>query len=407
MKKILLIFLILLFSYSSVIACSSAIISGKVTPDGRPLLWKHRDAKEQENNLMYFKGKKYDFIGLINTQDTNGTQVWSGSNSVGFSIINTNAYNLKEGKKYKAPMDKEGFFMKEALGKCATLSDFEKMLDKTKGKRGVQANFGIIDAKGGAAYYEANPDSYEKFDVNDPKVAPAGYLIRTNFGFSGKEGEGSGYIRYRTLEEIFSQNSTQNNLSIEFLLLDATRCLKHSIFKNDLYTMDLPNDSSQTYYLSLRDYIVQGGSVSTMVIQGVKPDEDPSLTTLWTIPSFQLTSLSVPVWVSAGNQLPKVVISENEKLAPITEKALTLKQQCFPFHTHDGREYMDLSKILNKKGDGILQKLIPADKEIISRTNELITKWRENGFNKIEAQKHYEWLDEFITEFYKNNFDIP
>ena len=24
-------------------ACSSVVISGKVTPDGRPLLWKHRD----------------------------------------------------------------------------------------------------------------------------------------------------------------------------------------------------------------------------------------------------------------------------------------------------------------------------------------------------------------------------
>jgi len=406
MKKYFIIFLILISSYYSAIACSSAIISGKATPDGRPLLWKHRDAKEQENNLMYFIGNKYDFIGLVNTQDTQGTQVWSGSNSAGFSIIDTNAYNLKESEEYKEPMDQEGFFMKDALSKCATLSDFEKMLDETKDKRGVQANFGVIDAQGGAAYYEATTDSYEKFDVNDSKVAPAGYLIRTNFGFSGETAQGGGYIRYQTLEEIFLWNWLNGNLSLEFLLLDATRCLKHSLFKTDLYTTDLPYDSNQTHYVFLRDYIVQGGSVSTMVIQGVKPGEDPQLTTIWTIPSFQLTSLSVPTWVSSGNQLPKVAISENGELAPITKWSLSLKQKAFPLQTRDGMEYMNLSKILNKKGNGILQKIIPEEQKIISRTNEQIEKWRKEGFSKKEALKHYEWLDEYITDFYKNNFNI-
>lgn len=30
-------------------ACTSAIISGKVTPDGRPIMWKNRDAENLKN----------------------------------------------------------------------------------------------------------------------------------------------------------------------------------------------------------------------------------------------------------------------------------------------------------------------------------------------------------------------
>ena len=34
-----------------VLACTSAVVSGKVTPDGRPLLWKKRDT-DYLRNLM-------------------------------------------------------------------------------------------------------------------------------------------------------------------------------------------------------------------------------------------------------------------------------------------------------------------------------------------------------------------
>ena len=57
--------LTLLFT-TDVYCCTSAIISGKVTPDGRPLMWKHRDTGEENNRVDYIKGPKYNFIALIN-----------------------------------------------------------------------------------------------------------------------------------------------------------------------------------------------------------------------------------------------------------------------------------------------------------------------------------------------------
>lgn len=406
--KIRFTIIAILFSCAAAgFACSAAIVAGRATPDGRPLLWKHRDAREEENDLRYFRGEKFDFIGLANTQDTTGTQVWMGSNTAGFSIINTNAYNLDKGKTYKGAMDLEGFLMKEALGRCATITDFERMLDETKGRRGALSNFGAMDARGGAAFYETTPDTYQKFDVNDPKVAPAGYLIRTNFGFTGssKSERGGGYVRYQTLEELFFWTSQKGGLSAEFLLIEATRCLRNSILKTDLYAGNLPENTSRPTFILFRDYIVRDSSVSSMVIQGVREGEDPRLTTMWAIPAFQLTALAVPLWSAAGEALPDAVVSKGGRPSPMSEHALRLKRTCFPLQVGEGKDYLDLGAILNKRGDGILQKILIEDKRNIGWANALLEKFRADGFDKNESAAFYKSLSADIMEFYasRNN----
>lgn len=50
-----------------VLACTSAVVSGKVTPDGRPLLWKNRDTDYLRNHVAYIKGEKYNFIADVNS----------------------------------------------------------------------------------------------------------------------------------------------------------------------------------------------------------------------------------------------------------------------------------------------------------------------------------------------------
>lgn len=135
---------------------------------------------------MYFTDGTFPYIGLVNSEDTLGAEVWMGSNSAGFSIMNSASYNLNGGEKYAGNDEEEGIFMKRALQTCATVADFERLLDETSGQRGVSANFGAIDAAGGAAYYEAGYTQHTKFDAYDPRVAPMGYIIRTNFSFSGE-----------------------------------------------------------------------------------------------------------------------------------------------------------------------------------------------------------------------------
>ena len=137
MKKAV-IFLIFLFSFlfvTDVYCCTSAIISGKCTKDGRPLMWKHRDTGELNNRVEYFKGKKYGFLALVDSPESDVPQAWAGTNSEGFCIMNTASYNLKDDDVPSSEMDKEGVLMFKALGECKTLEDFENILKEQKRKQ--------------------------------------------------------------------------------------------------------------------------------------------------------------------------------------------------------------------------------------------------------------------------------
>ena len=122
MKKILtlVVSLLLLVPFNEAISCTSAIFTGKVTKDGRPLLLKHRDTGELNNRIEYFQGPKYGFLALVDSPSKGGV-AWSGSNNAGFSIINTASYNLKDDDVPSSMMDREGELMYKALGVCKNI----------------------------------------------------------------------------------------------------------------------------------------------------------------------------------------------------------------------------------------------------------------------------------------------
>ena len=193
MKKILFTFFLALAAVPA-LACTSVIISGKVRSDGRPVMLKHRDTDHVSNDIRWFQGEKYSFIGLVNTDVPLEKEVWAGTNSVGFSIMNTATYDLKEDDVPSDQMDKEGYVMYRALEVCATVQDFEHFLDTLSKPMGIEANFGVIDANGGAMYYEVdNWRIRAKYDINEE---PSGYRVVTNFTWSGREADRKGVDRY-------------------------------------------------------------------------------------------------------------------------------------------------------------------------------------------------------------------
>ena len=153
MKKLVLLYAVLALASLQSPACTTAIISGKFTPDGRPLLWKNRDTGDTDNKLMYFTDGKYDYIGLVNSKDTTGREVWVGMNTAGFAIMNSVSYNINPKEEADAGIN-EGKVMKQALQQCATVDDFEKMLKTLAKPYGIAANFG--DAQGTGAFFETS-----------------------------------------------------------------------------------------------------------------------------------------------------------------------------------------------------------------------------------------------------------
>ena len=382
------------------LTCTSAVVSGKATNDGRPLLWKHRDTGSVENKLVFIEGSKYDLVGVANRNDTLSTQIWMGSNEVGFAIMNTASYNLNEGQVCDVPDDQEGLFMRAVLEVCADIEEFEDFMDNSVGTWGLAANFGVIDAKGGAAYYEKGYYDYTKYDVTDPDVAPEGYLIRTNFSMSGKENKGYGFIRHEVTTELFE---AQDAISVDFMLEYATRNLKHGLLKQDLRAGLLPENLNDEKYVLFQDFVVRASSASTLLIQGVLPSEDPQLTTLWTVLGWQPVTLVTPVWVKSASLLPEMVLSVGGAPAPLNAAAMQLKQRCFPVKRGNGKDYLLHSQLTNQAGTGMLDIILPAEQKIIDRTLSLQKKWRKRGIRDKDLKKYNKWLESHIQNTYREN----
>jgi hypothetical protein len=396
----LIIFLVSLFFVAGInesAACTTAIVSGKATPDGRPLLFKQRDTDELHNKIEFFKDGKFNYVGLVNSNDPSHA-VWGGYNNAGFAIINSASYNLNS-KDPATVKDSEGKIMRMALQRCATVSDFEHMLDSLPKPLGVEANFGVIDAKGGGAYFETGNSRYVKYDVNDTAIAPKGYIIRTNFSFSGDRSLDKGVSRYLEAEQLFTQASSAQSLSCDFFLHTVARSLTHGLTKTNLYDV-MPSNGEAPVFVPFRDFIPRYITSATVLIQGTKEQESSSLTTMWTILGSPLTSVAIPVWMNPKGYFPPILLANKTGNAPLCEWSLQLKKQLFPVTKGEGSDYLNLSALINKENKGILQKNSAIEKEIISRSETNLNGWRSRGINSEEMNELYRWINQFVSEYF-------
>ena len=392
------------FAYASSMACTTAVISGKSTKDGRPILWKHRDSESYQNKLRLFNDGAFTYVGLINSDDTNGDQIWGGNNEFGFAIMNSASFNLREDKDAKFK-DQEGVIMKKALQSCKTLEDFEKLLSALPKPMGLEANFGVIDAKGGAAYFETSDEGFVKFDANDNKVAPNGYIIRANYSFTGRENEGYGYIRYMNAEKEFFAAAGTKQLDPTFILKNQCRSLENFLTEDDVKSYQNLSEN-QNNFIVVKDCINRYISTSSFVIQGVKGNEDPKLTTMWTLLGFPLASVAVPTLSLKNIDLPETVRAEEDKNAELCIKTLELKKKFFPVSRGAGEDYMNTTAAYNKEETGIVQQLEKTENLILELSQKNLNKWRKNGLNKNELKEFYKEIDELIKTNYKTFFEL-
>jgi uncharacterized lipoprotein NlpE involved in copper resistance len=405
--KRLLLFLLLLAGAGmtgDIWSCTTFIISGKNTPDGKPILYKNRDTGTLDNAIVFFSDGKYQYIGIVDSKESWKNEVWGGFNSAGFAIMNSVAYNNNIGDTTKFA-DQEGVVMKLALQSCATLADFEKLLTDLPKPMGVDANFGVIDAFGGAAYYETGNFGFKKIDANDPALAPNGYLIRTNHSFTGAVDKGMGYIRYAAASEALNMAAAQKKLEPQYLLNNISRNLNHSLTKVNLRA-DLARDSKSAEFRSFEDFIPRFITASVVMVVGAAKGEDPSAAMAWMVAGFPLTAVAVPVWVSAGKNIPWVVSMKEDIHAPLCDAAMELKGQLFPISRGNGNKYINVAALINADNTGILQRLEPVENEIFKKTTEMMTVMTGKKPDKDMIQEHYKWVDSYIIQSYKEIFGI-
>ncbi|QDV49838.1 C45 family peptidase [Gimesia fumaroli] len=386
------IVVVLMSANSHLNACTTAVISGRATADGRPILWKNRDTKSGRHNEVVFMQKgKYKAVAVVNAN--NYKTVWMGVNEAGFCIENSLSRDLQDSEKSKGPGN--GGLMKRALETCATVADFQALLDKTNASgRTTVANFGVIDAAGGAALFETGPKEYAFYDANDPKVAPHGYIVRSNFSMTANQLPAN--PDFKTIRKIYSSDrycqacsrlisQESKGITIDYAVQNLTRDL--SSINGTPFPGSINGAAKKLPAVIATDKTIsRTTTVSAAVFHGVKPGEDPLLTTMWTILGDPKFSIAVPCWVAT------------EEIAdPLTDK--------------NGGELGEIAILLrewnlNKNASGVItthlpsiwNDLWPTEKQILKQTAQAMQTWNRDGLSKPQMKELHRELAELAMK---------
>ena len=397
----MLLSIVLLFGASGrAMACTSFIVSGKATKDGRPLIFKNRDTGDANNVVVDVQGELYRYMGIAASWDKKPVDIWGGHNEAGFAIINTAAYNMN-GCKGK-DTDNDGRLMRRALEICRTLADFEHLLDTLPKPRELNSNFGVLDSEGGCAYYETGDSCYVKFDANDSNQAPDGYLVRTNHGLTGCRDIDRGVERFMAITDFMAEAYRKDNLECEYLIANVPRHLTHGPTKQNLYDQ-LPKDENDTRYIHFSEFIPRYITSSALLVQGVKPGESPSHTVSWTNIGWPCGSVAIPLMLAEDVPLPSIVQRVENDKAWLCSQSIEQKKKVFNLKRGNVRDYIDLSKLVNSAGTGIVQRIMPLEREVFNHGREALKKVRKEKNGPQTLRKYYEWVDEYVKEHYPAN----
>jgi hypothetical protein len=316
-------------------------------------------------------------LGVVrnNDKDDPHMRTWIGTNAEGFAIMNTMSYNLTD----SAVTTDNGRIMRRALEECRTVDDFRRMLDALPRPLKVETNYGVIDAHGGAAYFETCATGYRMLDVNDPTVAPGGYLVYTNFSYTGFYDRGQGYIRYQSAQHQLARIMPAKSITPQWIYRHLARTFYHSVLDLDYTHPDVMDIYAGGYIYDL-DLIPRNSTASATVVQGVRPGENPELTTLWTALGYPPCAIAVPAWVKLGKKNTDVALLDRRLgssfLSDFSER---LKQTVYDIRRGHGESYLHFAKVYNKEKNGYMQQLLPVEQQLFDATLPLLEKWREAG----------------------------
>ena len=344
------------------------------------MIWKQRDASDEFNRIAYVRGEKYAFTALFSTSDEALRNAYAGINEAGFAISNNLSYNLRPDSVGVAGT-RNGELMRQALGSCATLDEFEAILVARERPMRLSSNFAVIDAFGGAAYFEVSDTAYVRFDV------PAGgYLFRTNYSLSGESGRGRGFARYATMEQVMAEQE-RHRFDPGFFLRTGRS------YRNTLGEKDALKHASGPY-LYEHDFIPRRTTVSSLVLEGVAPGGRADSGVLWCALGYTPCSYAIPVWVAAGERIPSVLTGG----APANQFAVQLKMLLRPIGWDD--KYVEVDGLRQ-----IIRRVEKAEQTELKAGRRLMREMDRKGFDPAAVDRFNAEADARFARF-KNQFAL-
>ena len=342
------------------------------------MIWKQRDASDEFNRIAYVQGEKYGFTGLFATADVACRNAYAGINEAGFAISNNLSYNLRPDS-LGVTGTRNGELMTLALGTCASLDDFEAILVAKERPMQLSSNFSVIDAFGGAAYFEVSDTAFVRFDV------PAGgYLFRTNYSLSRNPGRGRGFARYGTMEKIMAE---RRSFDPAFFLQTGRT------YRNELGEKDALKQATGPY-LYEHDFIPRRTTVSSLVLEGIAPGGKADSGVLWCAMGHTACSYAVPVWVAAKERIPSMLTGD----APANQFAVRLSHSVRPLEWDD--KYVHVKTLRQ-----IIRKVVKAERVELKAGRRLTEEMDRRGFDPAAVEKFNSEADARFERF-KNQFAL-
>lgn len=312
-------------------ACTSAIVGSGASASGRMLLWKHRDTGTEHSFVARVepRGDALGYVALYNGGDSLLREAWAGVNSAGFGIINTASYNLAPDT--ARVRDREGLVMAEALRSCRRVADFDSLLSRLERPMGVQANFGVADREGRAAWFETHDHGFTRYDLPSRDSV----VVRTNYSHSGEVGDGFGYIREATARQLLAPMAERREVSPTSIMDSVSCSFYHSLLGYD----PVDSDTTATWLVD-QDFIPRYSSGACVVIELPTPDEAPSSGVMWTALGY--APAAVMRRASLDSIDPGLLPQGLLWRSPLCDEAVARKRKVFPIERGSGKHYIYL-----------------------------------------------------------------
>lgn len=368
-------------------ACTIGVFSPSATAIGRPMLWKNRDVDNDNQEAAFRTGSLYSYVTNVYGSDDTAS-AWAGINEVGFAIMNSNSYNLSG----LATGADDGSIMAEALGSCATVEDFKRIMDSTNIVGRTQpANFGVFDATGRTAIYEASNTFYTVCDAADDSL---GFLLRANYSMSGDTIRTRGKNRYERAMQLVLPARLANRITPQFIFDVVGRDVGQTGF--DPYPLPF-EDSLPGFiygYVPIDSTIGRHSTRSVEVMVGPRPGEPAGRGMMWISLGAPADGLPIPLWVSGG---PVPALLNGAERSVICDEALRVRD-------YVRADQLRPSAVNTFRMQLVMSELAGAESAIFQAVADSEATW-SNGPSPEQAAGLTDWASERVLAAYFDLWD--
>lgn len=311
------------FTEESLIECTAGVADGDVTVDGRPLLWKLRNQVDITNDLHYFAAgvehhpglgpAPYGYLGMGPANDATAGPVRQGLNSQGLGV----GFNVLEHSGWQR-------LHHQALGHYGEIGQVRTYLD---GMTDLSTLNYFVDATGEASLWENQTGRDRHWEYNTRTPARGGQWIDVdnadadNNPWSGGDVTLSGWVVRANAPAHYNADGSDDLVRGRGRYVAARDTIAALIYNNGDGTALSAESIAEAFFR--HNVLALDTTVSSMIVQGVLPAEDPRLSTMWALLGHSKTGIFVPVWIhgvqSGGlNEVPQYLDSGDDGVSVYT-----------------------------------------------------------------------------------------